>query len=234
MDELENRWMPPSPHREKILEEIASGAAHIVERGHGVPPLLVFEDGGMIELPRVRLQETRRGPQLTASDEPGTRGETHFYDVCGTADEIIGRVQEAASQAEPDSAYLASLVDDIAYMLARMIRRNGQYRACLEQVRDLAEQRLAEPEPDAASAPARIAALHDALAAQGTDPLRTGEIVTRVEHARALAQSLEDHLAREKETVMDIARLCAEVKGGRNWPEPGVAQGRTEQAQHET
>ena len=60
MIDAENRWMPPSPHRERILEALQSGAAHLVDQGHRLPPLLVFEDGGMIPLPRVRdLVETR-------------------------------------------------------------------------------------------------------------------------------------------------------------------------------
>ena len=52
--EIDERWLPPSPHREKLLEKIALGRAHIEETGHNQPPLVYFEDGGMMELPRVR------------------------------------------------------------------------------------------------------------------------------------------------------------------------------------
>ena len=65
----ENRWLPSPPHREEILKVIEAGRAHIEERGHNVPPLLIFEDGGAIELPRVRHRVTRRGMQLAADDD---------------------------------------------------------------------------------------------------------------------------------------------------------------------
>ena len=47
-------WLPPSPHREAVLDVLSDGRAHLVERGHRVPPLLVFEDGGAMELPSAR------------------------------------------------------------------------------------------------------------------------------------------------------------------------------------
>ena len=31
--DIDERWLPPSPHREKILEKIAEGRAHIEEAG---------------------------------------------------------------------------------------------------------------------------------------------------------------------------------------------------------
>ncbi len=57
---VDNRWLPPSPHREEVLRVIRIGRAHVEERGHNVPPLLIYEDGGTMELPRVRFAEVRK------------------------------------------------------------------------------------------------------------------------------------------------------------------------------
>jgi hypothetical protein len=223
MSDAHNRWMPPSPHREQILEEIARGAAHIVERGHGLPPLLVFEDGGMIELPRVRYRDSRRGMVLAAEEGPVARGETHFYDVCGTVDEILGRVRESqyASREAQDSdrAYLTALLDDIGYMLERMTRRSARYRAFFEELHALAGAMLEDGVPESDSAETRVGALAEALVPQDEDTeMVPGDVVARAENVRALAQALEDHLARSKATAMQVAALFDEIKGGRNWP----------------
>jgi len=222
MSDTENRWMPPSPHREKILQEIAIGAAHIVERGHNVPPLLVFEDGGVFELPRVRLEETRRGLQLTVSDEAPTAGQTRFYDVCSTVDEILGQVRE---KRPPDPAEMEALLDDIRYMIGRMARRSQQYVAFFEAVRTLSQSALELARPDADSAEARLAAFGASLESLSSNPDASGDAVaSSAEHARALAQALEDYLAQCKRTAMDINRAFLEVRGGREWPDPGTAE----------
>lgn len=213
MSDADNRWMPPSPHREKILEEIAAGAAHIFERGHGVPPLLVFEDGGMIELPRVRLQLTRRGMQLTASDEPASRGETRFYDVCGTVDEILGQVREGR---EPDPEEMSGLLGDIGYMLGRLQRRGEQYAAFFDAVRETVEAAGALQRPAYASAGGRLEALKSSLADKAR-PLDAEAVTERAECVRALAQASEDYLAECRSAAMRIGTLFGEIRGGRNW-----------------
>lgn len=55
-------WLPPSPHRERILRYLRAGRAHLIEHdnsagGDGVPPSIQFEDGGMMSLPVVRWSE---------------------------------------------------------------------------------------------------------------------------------------------------------------------------------
>jgi len=216
-DPGESRWMPPSPHREAILEVIARGEAHIVERGHRMPPLLVFEDGGSMELPKVRLVETRRGLALTATKGPASAGQTRFYDVCGTVDEILGQVREAGPL---DPAEMELLAEDIDYMLARMTRRYQQYLVFLETARRLADEVLALPRPDAPSAEARLAALRQVLHGEpgGTAP-GIEEVEPVAEHVRALAQELEDYLARCKEAAIGIRRQYEAVRGGRAWTE---------------
>ena len=54
------QWLPPSPHREPILEFLRQGRATIVPRGEDEPPLVEFEDGGVMELDRVRCSPERR------------------------------------------------------------------------------------------------------------------------------------------------------------------------------
>jgi hypothetical protein len=216
MTDSDNRWMPASPHREEILEEIASGAAHIVERGHNVPPLLVFEDGGMIELPRVRLAETRRGMNLIAADEPASRGETRFYDVCGTVDEILGQVRDGKVL---DKAEMSALVDDIRYMLERMARRSAQYEDFLDGVRSALQGVEALERPAFASAGQRLDTLHASLAALVEGRSSTAEAVTeRAEYVRALAQASEDYLALCKSAAIRIGAWFDEIRGGRSWP----------------
>ena len=223
MSDAQNRWMPPSPHRERILHEIAIGAAHIVERGHNVPPLLAFEDGGVFELPRVRLEETRRGLQLTVSDEAAGAGETRFYDVCSTVDEILGQVGE---QHALDPAEMTALLDDIRYMIGRMAWRSQQYVAFFETIRATAEQALALPRPDHASAPIRLERLRADLDAWSTVDGEDSQerVVASAEHARTLAQELEDYLAQCRQLAIDIHNTYAEIKGGRQWQEKPAAE----------
>lgn len=225
MSDIDNRWFPPSPHKERVLEAIAQGIAHIVERGHNIPPLLVFEDGGAIELPRVRYQMTRRGLVLVAAEGPVTKGTTRFYDVCGSIDEIKGCIAEANAPEGLDLPYLLSLVEDIRYMLARMARRANQYQAFAHEVKALAEQILSLPRPDIDSAEARIQALEATL--ESTATLEEGQKTTieaAAEHVRDLANALEGHLAACKEIAIRIGELYERIKGGRVWPS------RTEQA----
>jgi hypothetical protein len=50
-------WLPPSPHRERILEYLKAGRAHLLPAEKGDPPLVQFEDGGVIALSAVRWSE---------------------------------------------------------------------------------------------------------------------------------------------------------------------------------
>jgi hypothetical protein len=50
------RWLPPSPHRERIVRYLRAGRANLVLDGviPGDAPLVQFEDGGVMPLPLVR------------------------------------------------------------------------------------------------------------------------------------------------------------------------------------
>jgi hypothetical protein len=63
------RWLPPSPHRERILRHLRSGRAHLLTaeemaslRGTGAPvddgpPWVQFSDGGVMALPNVKWSD---------------------------------------------------------------------------------------------------------------------------------------------------------------------------------
>ncbi len=59
-----SRWLPPSPHRERIIRYLRAGRAHLLspdgESPADSPPLVQFEDGGVMPLPVVRWAEEVR------------------------------------------------------------------------------------------------------------------------------------------------------------------------------
>ncbi len=72
------RWLPPSPHRERILRYLRAGRAHLLPAGDAGesqdrPPLLQFEDGGVMPLPVVRWSEDVRN-FYPADAPPHARG----------------------------------------------------------------------------------------------------------------------------------------------------------------
>jgi hypothetical protein len=72
------RWLPPSPHRERILRYLRAGRAHLLMAdGDGDSleraPLLQFEDGGVMALPVVRWSEEVRN-FYPADAPPHVRG----------------------------------------------------------------------------------------------------------------------------------------------------------------
>jgi hypothetical protein len=64
-----SHWLPPSPHRERILRYLRAGRAHLVEQSEGAdsPPVVQFEDGGLMPLPSVRWSEEVRNFHLVDS-----------------------------------------------------------------------------------------------------------------------------------------------------------------------
>lgn len=59
-----SRWLPPSPHRERIIRYLRAGRAHLLppdgESAADSAPLVQFEDGGVMPLPVVRWAEEVR------------------------------------------------------------------------------------------------------------------------------------------------------------------------------
>lgn len=51
-------WLPPPPHRERILQFLARGRAHLLPASEpGGAPVVEFEDGGVMALPDVRWSD---------------------------------------------------------------------------------------------------------------------------------------------------------------------------------
>jgi hypothetical protein len=220
-------WLPPSPHREAVLDVLSDGRAHLVERGHRVPPLLVFEDGGSMELPNARYELTRRGWCLVAADEDGdstgsgARGQTRHYDVCGCIDEIRGHLSEAQTVAAADPTHLTGLLDDASRMIERLHRRRQRYAEFAARLAALAAE--LEPQVNTADADLERATLaawevQTLLRKEETldDALRE-RLHALLEEVRAVAQGLEDALAQGKRTALALLAEYEAVRGGRAW-----------------
>jgi hypothetical protein len=74
------RWLPPSPHRERIVRYLRAGRAHLLPGDEAAgsapaaPPLVQFEDGGVMPLPVVRWDdEVRNFYPVDAPPHPNGR-----------------------------------------------------------------------------------------------------------------------------------------------------------------
>ena len=147
-----NRWLPPSPHKEAVLEQLRRGRCYIQERGHGLAPMLVFQDGGTLELPRVRAKDNG----VDFWQEPGqgaaTR-QTKYSDICGSINELKQLMAEQPNLAEAEPDRMFRLLDDMGYMLGRLAKRREDYEAFVEAVRGV---RGGGGQPDPERAPQAV------------------------------------------------------------------------------
>jgi len=146
---VNRRWLPPSPHGEAILKAVENGSAYIEDRGHNTPPLLIFTDGsggGVIELPKVRYENTYRGMRLISSDEISQAEQTRHPDVCGSIDELKGLLKDKPELVKSKPEKLYQLVDDACYMISRMQRRGEEYERFVAEVVSVSKQ-VEGPEP---------------------------------------------------------------------------------------
>lgn len=222
MSEVEDRpyrphgWFPPSPHKEAILERIQQGLAHIEERGHNKPPLLIFQDGGVMELPTVRYD----GKQFLSTGTPATR-QTKHSDVCGTIDELKELLKDQPELAKSDPDRLFQLLEDACYMISRMKRRCGKYREFASAIGSLSQQMqavaaLAEPKSEEAS---RKADQIGTFLKESPDGIadQLERLNQLAEGIRDVANRVERALSSYKERAIEIGELYAEIKGGRSW-----------------
>jgi hypothetical protein len=215
MKEIENRWLPPSPHKEAVLDFVRRGRAHIEERGHNVPPLLVFEDGGVMELPLARYKDGNFSPAEGATSSR----QTNYYDVCGSIDELKKLLTEKPEMAQSDPEHLFELIDDACYMLSRMQGRRERYKEFAEAVNSTSEQLNQITGPDT----------EDAY--QNADKLRSflrdnpGKVAEKLQYIYELAEGVRDVANRmEKEVLyayrdlaIELGELYAQIKGSRKW-----------------
>jgi len=234
----ENRWLPPSPHREEILKKVEAGRAHIMERGHNIPPLLVFEDGGVIELPRVRYMMTRRGIELVAADDYSTKGVVHeaegceqseaistegieqtkHNDVCGTIDELKGLLKENPELPKSDPEHLNKLLDDVYYMTNRMQRRRENYEKFAAELASLCERMTTIESPETEQSYRKADEIRAILRdSPETITSRLEAIYELAEGIRDVANKMEACLSAYKKAAIEVGELYEKTKGGRNW-----------------
>lgn len=216
------KWLPPSPHREAILAYLADGRAHVAEQGHGRPPLLVFEDGGAIELPRVRYTPAERGMELVAAETPEAPDQTKHRDVCGSLDELKARIAADPGQAATEREELCRLVRDVRHMLGRLQTRRAAYEAFAAALRKLAEAADAIDGPDPEPAFADCERLLERLAAADGRTLGADReaLFALAEAIRDRANAMEKCLARHKGVATRLGALYKDVRGARQWDTP--------------
>ncbi len=215
MKEIENRWLPPSPHREAVLEFVRRGRAHIAERGHNAPPLLVFEDGGVMELPLARYKDGNFSP----ADGVSASRQTNYYDVCGSMDELNKLLAEKPEMAQSDPGRLFELIDDACYMLSRMQRRREKYREFADAVKSVSEQLDQIAGPDTEDAYRKAGELRGALR---NEPEKVAE---KLHYLRELAEGVRDVANRMEKEVLyafrdlatELGELYTQIRGSRKW-----------------
>jgi hypothetical protein len=210
-----NRWLPPSPHREAVLEKLAAGRAHLEEQGHGKPPLFVYEDGGVIELHRVRVGGR---DMIAAEAHELPEGTTKHVDVCGTMDEIEAWLKEDPAGPQNDPERLDRLLDHALYMCRRMERRWEAYREFVSRVSEVAAQmeQIVGPDTSQLETDAEQAAAL-AKARKLTTPEGSQKVVERVEAIRDVANALEKTLRQFRDAATELAAAYEDIRGARNW-----------------
>jgi len=207
----DNRWLPPSPHKEAVIDFIKKGRAHIEERGHNVPPLLICEDGGALELPRVRYANGR-----FIVDETYEANTTKYTDVCGTIDEFKELLKDESTQ--PDAPVLTELLDDAEYMVQRMGKRLEKYEEFREAVGHLWNSMQDISEPDFNRAKKKSDQIRAFLRDSPSDVNDNLELLySLAEEIRDVANKLEKSLYAHRDAAIKLGSLHEEIKGARNW-----------------
>ena len=211
-----NRWMPPSPHRERIIEELETGRLTLRERGHGLPPVVVHEDGGHIDLPDIRWNGSRW--KLAETPSAGGR-QTAYSDVCGCSFEAADIIKEADALSDQDVARIHELEQDVDYMVARMdgrLQKYSDFAASLESIATKIGE-IARPDPgdvgeyfEEASKLLRLGPLNSESRERLTD---------LTERARLVAQAQEDTMKEKKVLAIQALLAFEALRGARNWDE---------------
>lgn len=212
-----NRWLPPSPHREAVLEQIRCGRVHIEERGHGEPPLLVFQDGGILELPRARAKENRVDFWQAPAEAAATR-QTKYCDICGSTDELKQLMAEQPELADSAPEEMLKLLDDMDYMLERLAKRRTRYEAFVEAVRSALEK-VDEVKVADHDAAARESEALRRVIGQGAEAVRAriDEMHERAERYRDVANAAERVVRGHKDIAIGIGKRYRQIKGARSW-----------------
>ena len=219
-DIYNNRWLPPSPHKEAVIEFVEKGRAHIEERGHNVPPLLICEDGGALELHKVRYVNG-----IFIATEGYEAKMTKYTDVCGTIDELKKLLKDESTQS--DLSVLTELIENAEYMVQRMQRRLDKYKEFSDEVENLFNSMRKISEPDASIAKEKSDQIRTFIrdnppdvisrACDSTEKLEF--LFSLAEEIRDVANKLEQSLHAYRDAAIKLGALYTEIKGARNWEE---------------
>jgi methyl-accepting chemotaxis protein len=149
---------------------------------------------------------------------------TKYSDVCATLDELKETFAKDPDRLQREPEAIASLFEDIRYMLARMHRRLEEYQRLADSLAALADEMRAIPDENLRGARERLSRLQG----MADDP---DSAVTRLEQMNALAEQVRDvanhqeQLLREHKALwIRVFRLYQQVKGSRNWSEEEAQQ----------
>jgi len=210
-DIYSERWLPPSPHKEAVIEFIKKGRAHIEKRGHNVPPLFICEDGGALELPKVRYVNG-----IFIASEGHEASTTKYTDVCGTIDEFKKLLKDESTRS--DSSDLTELLGDAEYMIQRMQRRLEKYKEFSDKVGNLWNNMREMSEPDANRAKEKSDQICAFLRDNPSDVNeRLNFLFSLAEEIRDVANKLEKALYVHRDAAIKLGILYAEIKGARSW-----------------
>lgn len=214
-DYADSRWMPPSPHREAILETLRRGRAHLEDRGHNLSPLFVYEDGGAMELHLMRLVD---GKLVAVAEAALPETSTRHIDVCGTIDELKKLWEEQPELADTDPQRLLELLDHALRMVRRIEQRLGEYREFTEALSALAAQLDSLQPPDHTPAPK----LHESLTQivqQGGAAVRDNlaTLFANAEALRKIAGDSEQVLYAYRDGAIELGALYEAIRGARAW-----------------
>ena len=215
MKEIENRWLPPSPHKEAVLDFLKRGRAHIEERGHNVPPLLVFEDGGVMELPLARYKDGNFSP----ADEGSSSRQTNYYDVCGSIDELRKLLADEPEMALSDTERLFELIDDACYMLSRMQLRREKYKEFADGVKSVSDRLNQIVGPDTEVAYQKADEFRNVLRNESEEATKKAPLLCEsAEGVRDVANRMEkEALYAYRDLAIELGELYAQVRGSRKW-----------------
>ncbi len=209
----DSRWMPPSPHKEAVLERMAAGRCHIESQGHGKPPLLVHEDGGVLELHKVR-KDSR---DLHADPDGAPENATKHVDVCGTIDEIEKWLKEEPDGAERDPERLQELLQHATGMCRRMERRWQAYQEFASRVAAASVRMSEVTGPSCRQIDANARETSEAAHAEGHSEGDYDRLVVSVERIRDVANGLEGTLRGFRDLATELAATYEDIRGARNW-----------------
>ncbi len=207
---IDDRWLPPSPHKEKVLRVIREGLGHIVVRGNNVSPLFVSKWGGVMELSSVRWD----GKGLAAFCDSSTAGQTRHPDPCAALDELKGLLKDEPESVKTDKDRLNQLIDDLDLMYSNMQRRCEEYERFSADIVHLHQQMEKVSRPDTVQARRKLSEIRTALQASKPEQVhKLAEVVRRI------GGDLERCLSKHKDLAVKVGRLYENIKGGREWRE---------------